>query len=545
MGNTSTKPTPREASFGQILDFIATKYILTSNFKSLTQLYEKDYCDNLTVLTSDIIEKYFNDLEITYLSQRVKNGVEENIMDKDRMMFFTKDELDELNIKVPLKKKRVCRGIAKFYIKIAHVFSAIVTTINPVYVYKDDEGNVVKKKLSEKDTIPKNVEKKLYKLGLCDTRLNALKRSQKDELTQLLTLNPRICSIHKGKETLEDEAGIPELESLYYDQFDFQTGQFTGMTEETKIVYQQDLAKFYETFTGSPMPDTVKRFSDIRLRDYETTEGCAGRNAPLRQAVTDDPKNRELHDLFATYGKNVRQMMDSAKQTQDALLEIINQLFTYVIDKTTGQKTIRVNPKLTETGLSQIVIRTRNIIMNMYLRCETDFTTGVKLYQAILEKKVKDTAFKQVDVLEKTKYELINGAVTDASGTPLVQTNEWEDAEQVVESDDLNVDAMKPTVVAPAAAPAPPAPPVLPAPAFPAPALPAPALPAPALPAPALPAPALPVAPMAEAIPQPPPPPPVAEIVPPPPPLAVEAVPIPVTRQQPSRVFSAPIRMRV
>ena len=448
MGNSNSiaETKPREGSFGQILDFIATKYILTSNFQSLTHLYDKDYCDNLVVLTSDIIDKYFNDLEITYLSQRINKGVEENIMDKDRVMFFTKDELNELNIQVPLKKKRVCRGIAKFYVKIAHIFSAIVTTINPVYIYKDQEGNVIKKKLEEKDTIPKNVDKKLYKLGLCDMRVNALKRGQIKEEDKMNFVNPSICSINSGIQSLQEEPGISELERLYYDKFDFQTGQFTGMTDETQIIYRQDLERFYKTFTGAEvMPDTIKKFSDIKLRDFENTESCLGKTAPLRQPVTNDPSVPPINNLFVQYANNVRQMIQSTKASQSELLEIINILFTYVIDKATGQKVIRVNPKLTEETLKQVVIRTRNVIIQLYLKCETDFTTGIKIYQAILEKKVKDTAFKQVDVLEKTKNDLLNGGPIVASPLKPIATETLEtinEAEVLPENGNEVVDAL-------------------------------------------------------------------------------------------------------
>ena len=41
------------------LDYIATYYILTMDFQSLHRLYEKQYCDNLILITSDIIDKYF------------------------------------------------------------------------------------------------------------------------------------------------------------------------------------------------------------------------------------------------------------------------------------------------------------------------------------------------------------------------------------------------------------------------------------------------------------------------------------------------------
>ena len=59
----------KNKSISQVLDYIATYYIVTMDFKSLRKLYNKEYCDNLVILTSDVIQRYFTDLEITYLSQ--------------------------------------------------------------------------------------------------------------------------------------------------------------------------------------------------------------------------------------------------------------------------------------------------------------------------------------------------------------------------------------------------------------------------------------------------------------------------------------------
>ena len=46
------------ASVRQIMDYIATYYILTMDFISLRKLCDKEYCDKLVILTSEIIEKY-------------------------------------------------------------------------------------------------------------------------------------------------------------------------------------------------------------------------------------------------------------------------------------------------------------------------------------------------------------------------------------------------------------------------------------------------------------------------------------------------------
>jgi hypothetical protein len=147
------------------LDFIASYYILTMDFTSLSQLHEKKYCDELVVLTSDIINKYFSDLEVQQLAQRVESGSE-------KLVYFKKSDIENLNIP---SKKEYCIDIAKFYIKIAHVFAAIVTTINPEYVYKDVFGNTVKKSLMQKSEIPSGVATQVSKINLCSERINALK----------------------------------------------------------------------------------------------------------------------------------------------------------------------------------------------------------------------------------------------------------------------------------------------------------------------------------------------------------------------------------
>ena len=212
-------------NFYNIIDYIATHYILTSDFKSLSKLTEKTYCDKLVVLTSDIIKKYFNDMEITFLAQRIKNGEEVNEMAKKDVQFINKDTLEDLDVsndtQKSIRKKRICIGIAKFYIKIAHIFAAIVMTINPVYTYKNENGDTVKTGLLEKDTIPKGADRKLFKLNICDNRIRALKKKELyNEETGEVTLQPKICDMNLDKndveKTLADEPGITELMRLYF-----------------------------------------------------------------------------------------------------------------------------------------------------------------------------------------------------------------------------------------------------------------------------------------------------------------------------------------
>jgi hypothetical protein len=404
------------ASFGQILDYIATYYILTLDFQSLKKLNEKDYCDNLIILTSDILDRYFNNNEISYLAQRTRAGLEVNEMTKDSMLYFNKDDLDKTNMTNTIKKKRVCIGIAKFYIKIAHIFAAIVTTINPVYIYKDVDGSTIKKKLFEKDQIPPNVERKLYKMGICDNRISALKHGQKLDTDEVQNIHPKVCDINVGSDgdtkNLGDEPGVPELMDLYLDKYDYSSGDFIGMTDETQRQYNNDLARFYRVFTGNEvMPPTIQKFSDIKLKDFNKLEGCSGPDAALRKQVTLNKMEKEdalKKKLFEDYAENLKQMVHSVNKNQEDLLEIINDLFTYVIDPQTGRKRIIVQPRLSETKLQDVVVKTRKIIVNLYLKCETDYALGVKIYQAIVEKQIKDTTLNQINTLEQETDKLIN-----------------------------------------------------------------------------------------------------------------------------------------
>ena len=397
------------------LDFIASYYILTMDFKTLSQLHEKKYCDELVVLTSDIINKYFSDLEVQRLLERVESGPE-------KLVYFKKSDIDNLKVPDSETKKAYCIDIAKFYIKIAHVFAAIVTTINPEYVYKDVFGNTVKKSLIQKSEIPSGVATQVSKINLCSERINALKGKQDDEEDEekeaeekevevygdeTVEIKPDICTINldKNGETnfLDDEPGINELIDLYFDgDYDFKTGKFMGMTTETEKQFQDDLKRFYMAFTDSAdMPPDIKKFGDIKLRDYSSKKFCESGKSST------SVKGTYKEELFLKYADNLKAMIQSVNVKQDELLKIINKIFVYVLDPVTDKEVIRVNPDLTELGLQDLIVETRKLVIELYLKCETDFVEGVKIYEAIVESQIFNTTQKHIEQLEKEREKLI------------------------------------------------------------------------------------------------------------------------------------------
>jgi predicted DNA-binding protein len=456
MGNSASSNSNKSAekefsNFYDIIDYIATYYILTMDFKSLSKLCEKEYCDKLVILTSDIIKRYFNDMEVTYLAQRIKDGQEVNTLSKDNVIYVNKDQLESLDIsndaQKSIKKKRICIGIAKFYIKIAHIFAAIVMTVNPVYTYKDPTGQTVKTGLMEKDKIPKGVNRKVDKYNICDNRIRALKKGQYvssgitsantsantsdntsantsdimsditsditsstmaasavgggPDISDSITMQPKICDMNVNKDgtpkDLTNEPGFPELMTLYLDDnYDYSNGTFTGMSDETKKQFQNDLKILYTAFTGNKdMPSDITKFSDIKLRQYNNLKGCQDATPTLKSKYTVSKNDK----LFKDYAENTQDMIQTAANNQSKLLDVVNELFTYVIDPYTGKQKIRVNPKLTDESLQKSVEKTRKLIIQLYVDCELSYVKGIKLYEAIVESKILETTQNQINIL--------------------------------------------------------------------------------------------------------------------------------------------------
>jgi len=455
-------------NFYEIIDYIATNYILTMDFRMMTKLADKEHCDKLVVLSSDIIERYFTDMEVVYMEQRIKEGVEVNDMTKDKIIFLNKDNLTSMDIEndrmKSIKKKRVCIGIAKFYVKIAHIFAAIMTTVNPItqgdkqntnnvcdnririlksYI-KDEKpmrGGVPMNDQFQRDNVNQyeqnlyrenlNVQKpynptgeKLYEQNLNVQKLydqyeqnlnrekpydqineqfvknNAFNKQyenykQEDLYKQANYKQPTMCDITKTN--LKEEPGITEFMNLYWDKYDYSTGQFTGMTPETRKKYERDLRTFYKAFTGNDeMPKEVQEFQHIKLRDYQ--KSCSsektGENMKKGTPISKSDK------LYEEYANNLKKMIQRATAKQTQLLDVVNSLFKYIVDPYTKEMKVRVSPDLTEESLQKLVEKTRNIIMDLYVNCEKDYVNGVRLYETIVEMRILETTQNQIENLE-------------------------------------------------------------------------------------------------------------------------------------------------
>jgi hypothetical protein len=453
MGNVPTMQQQKTKSLSQIIDYIATNYILTQNFQDMKNLSDTNYCNNLVILTSKIIAENLNNMDVKFLAQRIKQGVETNEMTKERIIYLNKNNLDNLDVPNKTQKRRLCIGIAKFYVKIAHLFAAIVTTINPSFTYKDSYGGQKEVSLLEKQSLPSDAQTTIKRINLCSRRLNALVNNQDFNVSrdENVSIKPNFCYLNydnkSGKEkTFLNEPGIPELEKLYYDKYDYDAGGFTGMTDKTrKEVYEKDVETFYKIFTGNTeIPkdalgnSKIRSFKDIPLRDFHKSKGCT-KDGVYNRSYTGKLKNK----LFSQYADHIKSMMQTTEINQNKLINVLDKLFVIVLNPNTKKKETIINPNLNEKQLQELVDIARNVIVEMYVKCEDDFIKGLQIFEAIVEKQIMDTSQKQIKNLEQTIQETISDSPSRTSSSVATTEKKEPTAQPTISIDQQNLANIK------------------------------------------------------------------------------------------------------
>ena len=175
--------------------------------------------------------------------------------------------------------RSMCNGISRYYVRVAHLFAAINLACNPHLQYVDLTGNKQTVPVMLKNTIPKGVKTTLTKLNFCTKRITALKPVQNTD--NRIVVRGKNCNMNKktvpimggsneeyeepvpvqevyhDTKSFNDEIGIPELERLYYDLFNFKFETFNNMSQSAQVDYNNDLLDFYNVFTGSSLTQSV------------------------------------------------------------------------------------------------------------------------------------------------------------------------------------------------------------------------------------------------------------------------------------------------
>ena len=391
---------------------IVKNYISKSSFKDLTKTTDLEYCDKLILLTADALKYNLNNREIEILNKRTKDGKQS--VNDEKILFGTTDTIEKFSVKNSETRNEMCIGIAKFYIKIYHLFAAVVTSLNPVYEVNGKKISVLKyddiDKDSRSDIIP-------IFAGFCQSRIDALINNNNynvDENT-IISIKPQVCSINtKTNNTgvtvvknLTDEPGFPELESLYMDVYNDITKKYDKMSKNMKKQYIKDVKTLYKLFSGNDVvPETITKFSQIPLKDYHDSNTCTNNSGNKKQMNFNNEYIGNLKQkLFQDYVDLISSLEKETKNKQTNLLKVLDKIFISVKNKDTTKKQIIIDPELTTKKLDEQIEAARKIIIQLYVTCEEKFVKGIDIFISIIEKTLRDKNYSAIKELENIIHE--------------------------------------------------------------------------------------------------------------------------------------------
>jgi hypothetical protein len=427
------------------LNEVATDYILGQNFQDMIRLTNSKYCNDLVIITSKILKKSFfsNQIQVMY-----KQISESDIYSGQSILGISGSSQKE-------QTKKMCTEIAKYYVKIAHLFAAIITTLNPVFSWRSSasssrailsphippeppvrtgveqgvEGveDVEKTTLENKhyiSEIAKDV--KIENLNFCNSRIADL--MDMDELTDLLDdesivngeqpvseikIKTKLCSSNLNNsssagtgtgtgsvKTVYDLPGFAELSRLYNDKYNASKGRFDKMSAKSRDEKKRNIDLLYTLFTGNPNPPKdIKSFRDIPLHSFSDTADCSSPDSMLNKTYVGNTKDK----LFVDYVEQVKKMIYDSNMIRNSLLEIIDSIFITNTSSESGDKMkYIIDPNLTYEELNNLIDETRKIILKLYVNCEKNFIHTLKILQGIIEAQMFETGQRQIRELEKS-----------------------------------------------------------------------------------------------------------------------------------------------
>ena len=317
----------------------------------------------------------------------------------------------------PQNIKKKCNEIAKFYVLFAHLFSSIVSTINPSF---EIDASSDKKNTGSGS------------LDFCSSRLNSLINGELIENNDGdITIRPNVCKTNLSESgtvlRLVDLPGIKALLKLFKNDGDDSL---------------EDVKYLYKAFTGKDAPSDIN-IEHIPLHVFSKNVECSGSgsssgsssrsesrggaNEPYAFDDNDyrryrDREEREIRNLnvdvrsgvylsgvkgnptkeklFSDYIKNIKIMIQKSENNRSLLLEILSEMFTYTYDSDDEISGVIINPSLTFKELQSLVRRTRKIIIKLYTECEEDYNTGLDIFFALIQEKILSKLLLQDDVLQ-------------------------------------------------------------------------------------------------------------------------------------------------
>lgn len=424
MGNGNTKSA---SGLEDAVREYASKYILRASFQDMVNMSNKNFCEELVILTSELLESKMSPTDI----ELIENMRKDNSGKPKRAKVYYATNMKVKTLMNDATKRAHCRGIAKYYVKVLNLFSAIVMTLDPQF---KTSGSEIKLKDRRPVRDEQRISVSFSNNSICRRRFEALMK-KKPGVDGNVEITNSVCGMNREVNVLGKEPGIPELERLYYDdEYDNETKRYTQMTKTMKGKYKEDLKRFYKTFTGKELDSSITKFSEVPLRDYNSQPVCQNHASGGRIVIS------AKEALFNTYATHLRTMMQTTEKYKNELLKILNDLFEEVNEPTSERKTYWVK-KLTEAELDAMIAKARKLIFDMYATCESETEKGLKIFEAVIEAQTGEMNINRMDAPDKAPVIAPDKAPDNSHAW-----NETAQPDRVVVKAPVNAQAQTPTL---------------------------------------------------------------------------------------------------
>lgn len=310
---------------------------------------------------------------------------------------------------------QMCNDIAKFYVKVVHIYAVIFFSLNPVFAQKTQDGTYVA--LDTATELSSNIPVSILKFDACRSKI----------VKKVPAANTNNGFIMGGGGPAVTGCGgniIPEIASLYYDNYNLDTGSFDSMSPSSKQTYRDDLRMFYNVLNSNKhdnvLPRRIHQFQDILKTDIVAVDSddndddsniVLSDGAQLRTSGGGREKTR-LNKAFGTlsgqllvqYAASLKKLVRETKHAQTSVLSIFAKMFVFTDE---NESVATIHPDLQSSDLETIVKDARKTIVRLFLNCEMNFTKNIQIYESIVEHKILNTTQQQIKQLELIRDELV------------------------------------------------------------------------------------------------------------------------------------------
>ena len=305
---------------------IASDLILNLNKSDMISLKDIEYCNKLATVISTLIHDNITNNDINDLYYKIYNNLNDYIDDPIEMSEY----------------------IAKYYIKIAHIFSIIIIAIYPSYNHND--SNLSYFYLTKHNILTNNINNKI-----------SSKEKEVFKVFNVINIEPLYFS----------DFNMTELQ-LLYNNCDMSNNDYL------LNAYNVDLEMFYKKFTGNDiLPNTITKFSDILLKHYDKNATSINNH----------------YELIEKYAYHIAYYIKSMHQYQHKLINILKIIFSSTNNC--------IDTDFDNDKLNDIIHKLRTIMINMHADSDKNYNISYNILNAF----IKEQTIKQdMEIIKSLEY---------------------------------------------------------------------------------------------------------------------------------------------